>query len=294
MPVSAGGKKDGLARFTPALEQTRGSFSDEVGSLSGAPPPERPSFGQSIARKISSEMGKKLSEMTPVERMNWAHPQLRLSSLPKTFPNREFYGEPEVDVCLRYYRRFLVAIESDDDEVVSVLLEFLKKHPIEFDCSGWVVPAFGYVVLGYPRLRTCQERARKLFSAYWRHVKSPLAEKQTKGSLQMHRGTQFIDSRHKHHWTAVVRWIRKMQDRDLPASSWFAKYADSHPLRCVCVDKDNFQLIRKAYAKIAKRSVDSSPAPSVVILEAVASKCGVSSSKFGKYRADIKKRIRKK
>jgi hypothetical protein len=255
-------------------------------------PAERPRLARSLTRNISQRIAKKLTQMTPMELMNWSHPDLRLHSLP--FPDREFFGEPDVDVCLRYFRRVLAAGQSEDDEVVSVLLEFLEKHPIEFTCSGWVIPAVGYVVLGYPRLRTCAPRAKKLFSAYWRRVNSPLPEKCVGHFFPMFQGNRFLDSQHADHWRAVVRWMEKKQRQDIVAGKWFAEYAKSHPHRCTCVHHETFKLIRKAYAKVAKRLVDLSPAPSVVILEAVATKCGVSSSKLGKYCADTKKKIRKK
>ena len=62
--------------------------------------------------------------MTPLERMNLRYPNMKLHHLPES--QRELFGEPDLDVCLRYYRKVMAAIKSDGNEPVLVLSEFLR------------------------------------------------------------------------------------------------------------------------------------------------------------------------
>jgi hypothetical protein len=230
------------------------------------------------------------AKLTPLERMNRRYPNMKLHSLPETFPLRDLLGEPDVDVCLQYYQRFIAASESEGDEPVSILLEFLKEHPIEFGCSGWILYAVGYIVLGYPIPGHCERRARKLFSSYWRDTKSPKHQKSVNQNFQMFKACRNLDSPHAAHLRGVVKWMDKAADR-LPGTKWFDEYAASRPKRCACLNEHNFQLLRKAYVKIARR-YEESPPPSTVLLEAVAAGHRVSSRALAEFRADAKKRTR--
>ena len=138
----------------------------EIASGRGTSSPS-PSIGQQWLVDMIQKAGDDLSRMTPLERMNRRYPNMKLRQLPEKM--RDLFGDPDLDVCLQYYRRFMAASESEGDEPVAILCEFLREHSIEFQCSGWVWYAFGYIVLGYPDLRNCERRARKLFSLLARH-----------------------------------------------------------------------------------------------------------------------------
>jgi hypothetical protein len=77
------------------------------------------------------------------------------------YPGLDFHRGRHRDalpaVATSYYLRFT---QTGDPEV---LLEFLREHPIEFECSGWVLIAFGRILTGMPRPREGEERARILF-----------------------------------------------------------------------------------------------------------------------------------
>jgi hypothetical protein len=257
-----------------------------------------PSSGANIGRRYGGEFqrliekaGAKLMQLTPLERMNRRYPNMKLHSLPEMFPLRDLLGEPDVDVCLQYYQRFMAASESEGDEPVSILLEFLKEHPIEFGCSGWTWYAVGYIVLGYPTPGHCERRARKLFSSYWRDTNSPKHKKLVQQSYRMFKACQKLNSPHGAHLRAVVKWMDRAADRGLPGTTWFDEYTASRPNRCDCLNECNFQLLRKAYVKIARR-YEESPAASTVVLEAVAAEHQVSSRALAEFRADAKKRTR--
>jgi len=248
-------------------------------------------YGGKFQRAIE-KAGAELTKLTPLERMNRRYPNIKLHSLPETFPSRDFFGEPDVDVCLQYYQRFMAASTSEGDEPVSILLEFLKEHPIEFGCSGWTWYAVGYIVLGYPIPGHCERRARKLFSGYWRDTKSPKHQKSVLQSFRMFKACQKLDSPHGAHWRGAIKWMAKAAERELPVTKWFDEYAVSRPKRCACLNENSFQLLRKAYVKIARR-YEESPPPSTVVLEAVAAGHRVSSRALAEFRADAKKRTRK-
>ena len=118
-----------------------------------APSPRRAAETLSIADSSGTPIGQQSLEATIKEageslsRMNRRCPDMKLPRLPEEM--RERLGEPDVDVCLQYYLRFIKAKESDGDEPVSILTEFLSEHPIEFQCSGWVCNAFGYLAIAY-------------------------------------------------------------------------------------------------------------------------------------------------
>ena len=269
--------------------------------------PGRRSLGEPVAltrgSKVVSDYGEKfrrgaeqaaaeLMKLTPLERMNRRYPNLKLHSLPRTFPFRDLLGEPNVDVCLEYYQRFTAALESEGDEPVSILLEFLTEHPIEFGCSGWILYAVGYIVLGYPTPGHCERRARKLFSRYWRDINSPKHQKSVLQTLRMSKACRKLDSPHAAHWRGLVTWMAKADERGLAGSKWFDEYTAPRPNRCACLTERGFRVLRKAYVKIARRYEEAPPA-SAVVLEAVAAGHGVSSRALAEHRANAKKRTRK-
>jgi hypothetical protein len=247
------------------------------------------SAGRQWWEPLTKEIGDSVSQMTPLERMNLRYPNMKLHRLPES--QRELFGEPDLDVCLRYYRNTMAAIKSDGNEPVSVLSEFLRKHPIEFQCSGWVWYAFGYIVLGYPDLRNCEARARKLFSLYWRNINSRKHGKKAQKFIQMFRASKKLDSPHMEHWRSLVRWMNRAADRGLPSTSWFAEYAGSRSKKCTCLNKRSFQALEKARIRLVSR-FEGYPPPSAVVLEAVAAGHRVSSRALAEFRADARKRTR--
>jgi len=238
------------------------------------------------------QAGDDLMRMTPLKRMNRQYPNMKLHLPPETSPVHDWFAEPNVDVCLQYYLRFTAASESQGDEPVSILLEFLKEHPIEFQCSGWTWYAVGYIILGYPIPRQCERRARKLFSHYWRETTSPKHWKQVRQSFQMFKASQELDSPHVAHWRHAAGWIRRADERGLAGTRWFAAYAKTHPDKCTCLTERWFEVLKKGFAKAVRRSEDYPP-PSAVVLEAVATEYGVSSRALAEFRADARKRVRK-
>jgi len=297
-----GGASAAEAFTQPEIEQA-----SELEKAKGMSVSKRMTLGQRIALPNTAEIGNKygediqravektgaeLMQMTPLDRLNWRYPFLGLVRLPDEL--RKTLGEPDGDVCLEYYRRFVGAIKSEDDvsdEPLSILLELLKKHPIEFQCSGWVCFAVGYIVLGYPNFKNCHARAKKLFAHYWRDMNSPKHQKWGQRWLQMFKGRQKLDSPHVRHWRRAVTWMEKAAERGLAGTKWFDEYAKSHSKRCDCLNERSFQVLRRAYVKVARRYEDSPP-PSAVVLEAAAAEHRVSARALAQFRADAKKRTR--
>ena len=65
--------------------------------------PVRRSYGRQFQRLIEKARAE-LRQLTPIERMNRRYPNMKLHSLPETFPFRDLLGEPDVEVCLQYYQ----------------------------------------------------------------------------------------------------------------------------------------------------------------------------------------------
>ena len=179
------------------------------------------------AQKARAAIHEAEAKLTPIERMNRRYPNMKLHQLPENM--RKLFGDPDVDVCLQYYRRFMAASKSEGDEPVAILCEFLREHSIEFQCSGWVWYAFGYIVLGYPDLRNCERRARRLFSAYWRDINSPKHKKFGQQFMGMLKAQRELDSEHATHWRVVVKWMNRAEERGLARTRWFDEY--SRPAR---------------------------------------------------------------
>ena len=119
---------------------------------------------------------------------------------------RKTFGDPKPAVALEYCRRFR---ETEDPDA---LLEFLEKHPVEFDCSGWVCTAFGYIALGFPRRSECETRARKLFESYWRRIKrSKYTNRQILALVQtsVEKKKFSASSPHRTHFQHATRWLAK-------------------------------------------------------------------------------------
>ena len=173
---------------------------------------------------------------------------MRLHPLPEN--RRKLLDEPDLDICLQYYRRFLAAAEDKGDKPVSILLEFLKKHTIEFDCSGWVATAVGYIVLGYPVPRHCEPRARKLFSRYWRDTNSPKNYKSGQGSYRLFMACKELNSLLCSALARfLVKWMGKAAKRGHSETQMVRsrKYAASRPKRRPCrTDERQFQIPSKS------------------------------------------------
>jgi len=266
------------------LTQRVTSASSVPGTLQGA----YGGYGEWLGCAIE-KAGAELMQMTPLERINRRHPTLWLHPLAETHPLRDLGVEPDPTIGLEYYRRFMAASESRNDDPANVLLEFLRKYPLEFDCSGWVLYAFGYLVLGYPRPRDCESRAKRVFFHYWRATKSPKPAKRVQQLLRMSKASKILASPHVAHCRRLLRWMDKAAERGIPGSKWFDEYVRSHPNMCSCLSELNFRALRKAYVRIARRYGDSPP-PSAVVLEAVAAAHHVSSRALAGFRADARKR----
>jgi len=112
--------------------------------------------------------------------------------------------DPKPAVALEYFKRFR---QKKDPEI---LLEFLEKHPLEFECSGWVCTAFGYIAMGYPWPSRCQSRAQGLFKKYWRFINHPplsLAEISAIVDFANDRAKFSSSAPHKQQFQMATLWL---------------------------------------------------------------------------------------
>lgn len=187
---------------------------------------------------------------------NVQNPGLNLRRLSDDFPLKTFFGDPNPVICLRYWKRFR---ETEDP---NVLIEFLNKRPLEFECSGWVFTAFGYLLLGMPDRVRCETRARDLFATYWRLIKHPqLSMSQFWAIVKSHLENEKFSgsSKHRKHFQMAARWLGKRLVNG--GDDEFATFCQSHPNRCNCIGEADFRSIRSAVRKVAGWTQDGTKIP---------------------------------
>jgi hypothetical protein len=215
---------------------------------------------------------------------NVQNPGLNLHRLSEGFPLKKFFGDPNPAICLQYWKRFR---ETEDPDV---LIEFMNKHPIEFDCSGWVLTAFGYLLLGMPNRAKCETRARDLFATYWRLIKHPrLSMGQILAIVRSHLETEKFSesSPHRKHFQIAAHWLSKRLVNG--GDDEFAAFCQSHPNRCNCVGDADFSSIRTAVRKVAGWTEDGTRiAVAHVFQEYAGIKTGVPSRTLRTLRKKVK------
>jgi hypothetical protein len=181
-------------------------------------------------------------------------------------------------IAASYYLRFC---KTGDP---GILIEFIREHPIEFECSGWVLSASGRILLGMPRPRVGEERARILFRDYWKQIKHP------KGTLSdpqlfvlavaSEETKRFSTERHRTHFKQAAMWADDQND----SKATFAAFRkDHHPTPCPCVAEINFRALKSAIDITARWS--SRPAIANVLQEYVGVVCGIRSRTLRSWRS---------
>src|SRR5579884_517929 len=225
--------------------------------------------------------------LSPMERLNRRNPNLHLNLGP---PSLRQFGEPDLATCVRYYRQFWNTVADSPDDGVAILKEFLTKHATEWDCSGWVWAATGYLMHMCPN-RQGEARAKSWMNFYWRFRKSPKHQKDLQKIWSLFRAHQKLGSPHIPHLKAVIRWIIKASQTGA-GGSW-ADFEKVRPKHCSCIRERSFGLLKSALRTVERQDHPGGgawPAPSTVLLQAVATAHNVSVRELAQFRADARKR----
>jgi hypothetical protein len=197
------------------------------------------------------------------------HRGLNLRPLPT--PLKEMFGNYDPRKSVEYYLRFRM---SEDP---GVLLEFLKCHPLEFEYSGWVLSAFGYVLLGYAAAD--KSGALRLLHDFWRRRKHPIREWEKLYGL-----SRAIAERRKFatlpcsaHFRQAAGWLaRNIDGTSENTDESFKVFKGAHPKACsCCVNATTFSDIATALKQSSERQENrEQPQMSLVLDEYLAVVCG--------------------
>jgi len=193
------------------------------------------------------------------------------------YPGLDFHRGRHRDalpaVASSYYLRFT---KTGDPEV---LLEFHREHPIEFECSGWVLIAFGRILTGMPRPREGQERARILFLRYWKQIKRPKSAFPTLPqmfvlAIAYEEHKCFSTPQHKQHFRRAVLWLAKQSGSNDTSAAFKRDTGEA----CSCISQIDFSELRDSVASIRRMDEDADrPVIAHVLQEYVGRICGISS-----------------
>jgi len=199
---------------------------------------------------------------------------------PEENPLRRAVGRADRKVAHQYYLSFW---RSKDP---GVLLEFMDKHPVQFESSSWVLSAFGYLLLGFPfqSAHVREKQAKKLFHDYWCRVKhGPDAREAWRGAVDVmmrHAGADKFSTReHRPHFADVTRWIANHTAK----KDNFALFKKTYPNSCPCITAENFPDIQKAVQK-ARWHDDADKLPIAHVLKELKGVvCGISEKTIRNY-----------
>ena len=211
---------------------------------------------------------------------------------------RRAVGRSDPNIANRYYRKFQ---QTKDPKV---LLEFMDKHPVQFEFSNWVLAAFGYLLLGFPfeSAYVRKKQADKLFRGYWHRVtKGPDARdawRVVANVMIRHTGAEkFLEprSRHRTHFQQVAWWIA---DRWIPNHKGtnddsFAAFQNAHKKMCSCINAENFPDIRAAVEHSINPKRPKRPATSTVLQEYVGVLCEMSGRNLRRRIGSLSETIRR-
>ena len=192
--------------------------------------------------------------------------------------------KPDVDVCVDFFLRFYKLINENPDEASSVLLAFIREHQIEFEWSGWVIFAAGWICLGAPEAFRPEgkPRAAKFFKSYWTAMCSPKSRKAVARLFASFAANKELDrfkvgSPHRTHFRQAVKFLQLHSGKK--PETIFHLYEQLHPA-CNCLSSKDFVHIDTAISKVLPwfNSV-SRPPISHLLAEFVALKHGVISGK---------------
>jgi hypothetical protein len=192
------------------------------------------------------------------------------------YPGLNFRGGLRRDalpaIAASYYLRFCKT------GAPGVLLEFIREHPIEFELSGWVLAAFGRILIGMPRPSEGEEQARILFRDYWKEIKRP---KRTLSAPQLfvlavasQERQRFSTAQHRIHFRHAAMWMGKQSGSDSDAS--FASFQNGHKNLCPCVGEIDFFALKTAVDRAGSWSY-TRPAIANVLQEYIGIVCGIPS-----------------
>jgi hypothetical protein len=252
--------------------------------------PDKPSEGSnpsgSAQRPWDSLVSQIMSQPLDILHVyNVKNPGLNLHRLSDGYPLKEFFGDPNPAICLQYWKRFR---ETEDPDV---LIEFMNKHPLEFDCSGWVLTAFGYLLLGMPNRARCETRARDLFATYWRLIRHPrLSVSQIWALVKSHSVNEKFSgsSPHRTHFQMAARWLGKRLVNG--GDDKFTTFCQSHPNRCNCIGEADFSSIRTAVRKVVGWTKDGTRIPVAHVFQEYA---GITSGVPGRTLRELRKKVKR-
>jgi hypothetical protein len=167
------------------------------------------------------------------------HRGLNLRQLPD--PVRQIFGDYKPEKSLEYYQQFR---RTEDPQV---LLEFMAKYPLEFEYSGWVLSAFGYVLLGYSH--PDKAAAERLWRSYWRRSKHPIRDWDKLYALSVagEERRKFSTPPHRQCFKVAIGWL----SRHIKPGTGFANFKQDHPMACPCINETTFSDLKVAVGKVA-------------------------------------------
>jgi len=132
------------------------------------------------------------------------YPELRLISIGPDDLSWLIAGRPDPNASRQYFE--IVRPKMSQGlflEAAQQLLEFFRRHPCAFGCSGWVDTALGVISLQDERA------ALKFLKPYWSQIRRPLP----KSTMAAFEALRLVEGEHRKHWLAAIRWIRGFYER---------------------------------------------------------------------------------
>jgi len=127
------------------------------------------------------------------------YPELRLISIGPDDLSWLIAGRPDPNASRQYFE--IVRPKMSQGlflEAAQQLLEFFRRHPCAFGCSGWVDTALGVISLQDERA------ALKFLKPYWSQIRRPLP----KSTMAAFEALRLVEGEHrKHCWRRFVGYV---------------------------------------------------------------------------------------
>lgn len=222
---------------------------------------------------------------------NTNHPLMRLESpydpsriYNSKYPGLEFhrgaYMNANPAISAAYYSKFLEGFSED------LLFNFMDTHPVEFQCSGWVLSVLGGKLLGWPRPGTNGEKkAYKLFRKYWKRIEHPEINALSLPkifvlAIASQEESEIAGGKHRKHFERAVRWIARSSD----SRETLGPFMHDLGRACSCYSLIEFSELKKAVRYIQRVEDLDIPFTAHVLQEYVGRVCGVPSRTLRSWR----------
>lgn len=175
--------------------------------------------------------------------------------------------------------------ESNSEE--DVLFKFMDAHPVEFECSGWVVSVLARKLLGPPHCNASENEARNLLREYWKRRKHP---KDAVPTLPQRFVTEIAYQETKRlstpahwiHFRQAALWVAKQSESD----STLAAFQKGHTNACACIAEIDFPALKTATDTVRRWFVGEAQVANV-LQEYVGILCGMPSRTIGLWRSKM-------